>query len=485
MSQTSLQAIYRSIPAVEEVVNYPVVTEYGSALPRDHVVSLVRETLDSIRAGVRTGEFTEITPDLISSILTQQFQSLQLPSLRRVINATGVVLHTNLGRSPLAEAAVEAVASVARGYSTLEYNVSKLARGSRHDHCEKLLCELTGAEAAMAVNNNAAAVMMVLAEFAAGKSAIVSRGELVEIGGSFRAPDIMEASRAKMVEVGTTNKTHAWDYERALTDDVSMLLKVHPSNYRTVGFTESVSMTELRRIADKENERRRAVGNPTPVLVYEDQGSGSLLFMECFGTQAEPTVAESLRGGVDLISFSGDKLLGGPQAGIIVGSKEHIARLKRNPLARALRLDKMTLAALETTLRIYLDPKRAWSELPTLRMLSTTKEEVQSHAEELSTQLQIELSAPLSTGKITIDVTDEVSAAGGGALPLSELETSVVRIKFAEEGEEDRALYYLANKRDTPIICRCKHQTLMFDARTLLPGDDSEIIQALKAYFEC
>ena len=266
-----------------------------------------------------------------------------------MINATGIVVHTNLGRSPLADEAVSAVSDVARGYSTLEYDTDAMARGSRHDHVERLICTLTGAEAALAVNNNAAAVMMVLHEFARGHEAVVSRGELVEIGGSFRVPDIMELSQARMVEVGTTNKTHAVDYERAIGADTSMLLKVHPSNYRVVGFAESVSARDLRPLADAENARRTASGEPGAgeLLVYEDQGSGAFLNLDAFGAYAEPTVAESLQAGCDLVSFSGDKLLGGPQAGIIVGAKRFIDRLKKNPYARAMRLDKMTLAALE------------------------------------------------------------------------------------------------------------------------------------------
>lgn len=346
----------------------------------------------------------------------------------------------------------------------------------------------------MAVNNNAAAVLLVLTEFAKGHEAVVSRGQLVEIGGSFRIPDIMELSGARMVEVGTTNKTHPGDYARAITEDTAMLLKVHPSNYRMAGFTETVSIKELRAMADEENRLRAAERAERPaavrrvrderedadLLVYEDQGSGALIRLTCFGEYAEPTVEESLREGCDLISFSGDKLLGGPQAGIIVGKKQLIDRLKANPLARAVRLDKMTLAALEETLRIYLEPERALAEIPTLRMLSATPEELRPRAEALAKAIV----AALPADAADIDVVDEISRAGGGALPMCDIPTLAVRVSFRKGNalDCDRSL---VSHRSTPIIGRLKKDALLFDVRTLVHDDEVDAIAAgLAAYFE-
>ena len=374
MADESTNALLRALPKIDEVlqrVQLPEAVE--STLPADVVTRAAREEVDALRTRILGGEAVsapELDPASVAQGVLLRVLSFARTSLRPVVNATGVVVHTNIGRSPLAPQAIEAVTQAARGYSTLEYSTERMARGSRHDHCEALLCALTGAEAAIAVNNNAAAVLMVLSEFAAGREAVVSRGELVEIGGSFRIPDIMELSGARMVEVGTTNKTHPFDYERAVTDDTALLLKVHTSNYRLIGFTESVDARELRRIADAVGAAREAAGaSAGRPLVYEDLGSGALLPLRQLASDAEPTAGEALRAGCDLVSFSGDKMLGGPQAGIVIGSAELIGRLKKNPLARALRLDKMTLAALEATLRLYLDPERARAEIPTLRML--------------------------------------------------------------------------------------------------------------------
>lgn len=380
----------------------------------------------------------------------------------------------------MARSAVDAAADAAGRYSTLEYDTAAMARGSRHAHCEKLICALTGAEAAIAVNNNAAAVMMVLSEFASGHRAVVSRGELVEIGGSFRIPDIMALSGADMVEIGTTNKTHARDYVRAIDDDTAMLLKVHPSNYRLIGFTENVAIDELRDIADETLADRAARDVRGDLLVYEDQGSGAFAALPFFGGYGEPTVAESLKQGADLVSFSGDKLLGGPQAGIIVGSKRHIDRLKANPLARVLRLDKMTIAALEATLRLYLDEERARREVPTLRMLSETADDLRPRAERLAAALR----SALDPQDAAVDVVDEVSRAGGGALPMCDIPTCVVRVAFIR-GDAQECERRLVCERDVPVIGRIKKDALLLDARTILDEDEeAEIVRALTEYFE-
>ncbi|WP_417751217.1 L-seryl-tRNA(Sec) selenium transferase [Senegalimassilia faecalis] len=471
--------LLRALPQVEELMQAPPLKALENIIPRAMLVDCARGAIDSVRQGVLAGTVEAVDGEAILEAACHSALATLRPSLRRVINATGVVIHTNLGRSVLAESAVQAVVEAARGYSTLEYSTQHMARGSRHDHVEHLICTLTGAEAAIAVNNNAAAVMMVLAEFAAGHEAIVSRGELVEIGGSFRVPDIMAQSNARMVEVGATNKTHAFDYERAITPDTAMLLKVHPSNYRMIGFTESVSKADLRRIADAENARRRAAGSCAPdVLVYEDQGSGAFLHLDVFGEYAEPTVRESLSGGCDLVSFSGDKLLGGPQAGIIVGKKAYIDRLKKHPLARAMRLDKMTLAALEATLRLYLDPQAALQQIPTLRMLTEDAGVVHERAEALMHALRKHVSAR----QAHLDIVEETGRAGGGSLPMCDIDTYCVRMEF-KAGNAQACEVHLQRNREVPVIGRIKHECVLFDARTITESDIPEIAEAVGSYF--
>ena len=485
MPEAPNTAALRQLPQVEELMHAPQVQALEALVPRSILVECARRSIDEARqrilAGTDDAADTAVIADAACACALKNLR----PSLRRVINATGVVLHTNLGRSALADEAVAAVTEAARGYSTLEYSTDAMARGSRHNHVEHLICSLTGAEAAIAVNNNAAAVMMVLSEFARGHEAVVSRGELVEIGGSFRVPDIMAQSDARMVEVGTTNKTHAIDYERAITPDTTMLLKVHPSNYRLVGFTESVSKAELRRIADAENARRRAAAEGAgageaarELLVYEDQGSGAFMRLEVFGEYAEPTVHESLAAGCDLVSFSGDKLLGGPQAGIVVGRRALIERLKINPLARAMRLDKMTLAALEATLRIYLEPAEALKKIPTLRMLTEPAEDVKERAKALLHALRKQVTAR----QAHLEVVEETGRAGGGSLPMCDIDTYCVRVEFKCGCAQD-CERFLQQKRRVPVIGRIKKETVLLDARTICADDIPEIAQALGAYF--
>ncbi|WP_172135933.1 L-seryl-tRNA(Sec) selenium transferase [Adlercreutzia sp. ZJ473] len=480
MTTSSLNERLRSLPSVDDVLASSLLDRMRAVLPHAALLGAVREAVSCARADLREGREVDVAVEAVAAQAHTLAERMLMPSLRHVVNASGVIVHTNLGRSVLAESAVAAVTEVARGYSTLEYDTKGMCRGSRHAHCEQLICELTGAEAAIAVNNNAAAVMMVLSEFAAGREAVVSRGELVEIGGSFRIPDIMELSRARMREVGTTNKTHAFDYERAISDDTALLLKVHTSNYRLIGFTESVSARELRRIADAATSARRARDASAPgILVYEDLGSGALLEMRNLGEHAEPTVGASLAAGCDLVSFSGDKLLGGPQAGIVIGSAELIGRLKRNPLARALRLDKMTLAALEATLRLYLDPELARAEIPTLRMLEMSAEKVRERAETLAARMR----AVLPEGCANVTVVPEISRAGGGALPMRDIDTYAVRLSFAR-GSAQECEEYLVRENPVPIIARIHQEALLFDARTVLnEGEVDEITRALAAYF--
>ena len=476
MAENANQQLLEQLPSIDEVLSDPAMTRLGAFLPHDILVDEARTAVAAIRSSILDGKTPDVSTEAAAKTAAARASRLLTPSLKRVINASGVIIHTNLGRSVLAPAAQQAVESVIYGYSTLEYNVEHLARGSRHNHCGSLICTLTGAEAAIAVNNNAAAVMMVLSEFAAEREVVVSRGELVEIGGAFRMPDVMAQSHATMVEVGTTNKTHASDYERAVTDQTSVLLKAHASNYRLTGFTENVSLAELRKIADEHNE---GLPKSKHVLVYEDQGSGAFVRLDVFDDFAEPTVAESMNQGADLVSFSGDKLLGGPQAGIIVGRKELIDRLKANPLARAMRLDKMTLAALEATLRLYLNPDEAMRQVPTLRMLSEDAEQVEGRAQQM---LDI-IAQRVSEDDAYLQIVPEVSRAGGGALPMCDIETYVVEVGFIR-GDAQSCEEFLVRERPVPIIGLIRQDALLLDARTVI--DESEmktIAQGLGAYF--
>jgi L-seryl-tRNA(Ser) seleniumtransferase len=357
---------------------------------------------------------------------------------------------------------MNAALEVAGSYSTLEYDVESGERGSRHAHIEQLVCDLTGAEAALAVNNNAAAVLLTIAALASRKEAIVSRGQLVEIGGSFRIPDVMRQSGAKMVEVGSTNKTHLRDYADAITPRTGLLLKVHSSNFRVVGFTEEVPLPEL-----------VALGAERGVPVYEDQGSGVLIDLAPYGLPDEPTVSSSIEAGVDVVSVSGDKLLGGPQAGIIAGRKSVIDRLKKHPLARALRLDKMTLAALESTLRIYLDPARALRDIPTLRMLTEAPEHVAARARDLVDRIVA------ATGDaFWVSAMPDVSRAGGGALPLADIPTTVVLLSPRTMGVND--LESALRLGDPTIVARIKDDRVVLDLRTLSEDEEALVVARLR-----
>ena len=470
--------LLKALPQIEEVLKNPILSEALVALPHELVADAARSAVDAVRQAILGGQEPQVSAEAIASQAARHALALRSPSLRRVINASGVIIHTNLGRSVLAPEAVEAVNQVIAGYSTLEYDTEAMARGSRHDHCEPLICALTGAEAAIAVNNNAAAVMMVLSEFASGHGAIVSRGEQVEIGGSFRIPDIMQQSHARMIEVGATNKTHLSDYERAIDDDTAMLLKVHPSNYRMTGFTESVSIRDLRALADERNALRSGGDDPR-ILVYEDQGSGAFLRLDAFGSYAEPAVAESLAAGADIVSFSGDKLLGGPQAGIIVGRKELIDRLKENPLARAMRLDKMTLAALEATLRLYLDSEKAMTGIPTVRMLTEDAESVKVRA----LKLRDAVAAKVAEDVAELAVVPETSRAGGGALPMCDIATFALEVRF-KRGNAQACEEHLTRRCPVPIVARISQEVVLCDARTILGDDEIDsIADGFAGYF--
>ena len=474
MDKAALAPLLKRIPQVQEVLKCECISSLEESLPHSLLSDCVRSEITALRASILAGENPEFDTESVAQGARSRTLAFMAPSLRRIINATGVVIHTNMGRSVMCPQAIEAVEDVIKGYSTCEYDTNKMQRGSRHNHYERLICAITGAEAAIAVNNNAAAVVLVLSEFAAGHEAIVSRGELIELGGSFRIPDIMDQSGATMVEVGPTNKTHPHDYERAITENTSMMLKIHKSNYQVIGFTKNVSLTELRDIS---HAHEKETGHK--VLVFEDQGSGSFVDLERYGARKEPTVAQSLAEGADLVSFSGDKMLGGPQCGIVVGRKELIDRLKKNPLARVVRLDKMTLAALEGTLRCYLQGEEAINSIPTVRMLSEDADTVRVRADKLKAMIE----ERIEPGKADIEVVPEISRAGGGSLPMYDIDTFAVAIKPVA-GSTQECDKFLVQQCPVPIVARIAHDAVIVDPRTLLDEEEMEAVaEGLKNYF--
>jgi L-seryl-tRNA(Ser) seleniumtransferase len=454
-------ALLRSLPKVSDLLARDDVAAMLAAEPRPLVLDALRDAVEARRAAVLGGSEGSVTVDDVVAHARVLLAGAARPSLRRVVNATGIVVHTNLGRSPMAGDAVAAAVEAASGYSTLEYDPATGLRGSRHVHVERLLTRLTGAEAAMAVNNNAAAVLLALAGLAAGKEAIVSRGQLVEIGGSFRIPDIMAQSGARMVEVGTTNKTHLADYARAIGPDTGVLLKVHSSNFRMVGFIEQVETAEL-----------AALGAERGVPLFEDQGSGVLLDLSPWGLPGEPTIGAAVAAGADVVSASGDKLLGGPQAGILVGKADVIERLKKHPLARALRLDKMTLAALEATLRLYLEPDRALAEVPTLAMLTAPAELMRERAEALAVRIRDAAGADA----LAASVEPDVSRAGGGALPMADIPTFVVAVDAARVSATE--LEARLRSWEPHIVARIRDDRVLIDPRTLASDDEDVVVEA-------
>lgn len=456
----------RRLPAVSLLLNTEPLASEAAGKPQVEVTAACRQAIDEVRAeilrGVERADEELLAVDAIAKRAARILAERSRPHLRRVINATGVVLHTNLGRSLLAGAAVANMAAVAESYSNLELDLATGERGSRYSHVEDLLIRLTGAEAALVVNNNAAAVLLCLTALARGREVIVSRGQLVEIGGAFRVPEVMEQGGARLVEVGTTNKTHLDDYARAISENTALLLRVHTSNYRIIGFTEAVPLADLVRLA---HER----GLP----VMDDLGSGVLIDLERYGLPGEPTVQASVAAGADIVTFSGDKLLGGPQAGIIVGRRELIERIRRHQLNRALRIDKLTLAALEATLRLYLDEKSAVAQIPTLAMLTANPDGLRARAAALARSLRAQLGEAAS-----VETAAGHSAAGGGALPGVELATTLVVIRPAQVSVE--ALEEALRRRATPILARIQGDALLLDVRTLRDGEEGEIVRALR-----
>ena len=446
-----MDTLLRQIPKVDDLLRLPALNTLAAEAGTSAVTGAVRRTLDRLRADILVGTVTELpSTEALCAQISASCRASRLPSLRGVINATGIVLHTNLGRACLSDRALAAARGVSQGYSTLEYDLTAGERGQRYAHVEPLLCRLTGAEAAMVVNNNAAAVLLILSALTAGGEVITSRGELVEIGGSFRVPDIMELCGCHLREVGTTNKTHLSDYERAIGEQTRALLKVHTSNYRIVGFTESLPLSDI-----------VALGCRTGLPVVEDLGSGSLVDLEHYGIHDEPTVQNSIRAGVDVVSFSGDKLLGGPQAGIILGKKPYIDRMKRHPLARAIRVDKMTIAALWATLTTYQDLHRAEQEIPTLAMLAVSGEDLRASAAQLC--------ALLKERGVAAEVVAQSGPVGGGSVPTQLLPTFAVALPadMLSPNQAEQAL----RCREKPIIGRITEGRLLLDVRTIFPED--------------
>ena len=439
----------RKLPSVSALLERDAIRALLEQAPRSVVVNAVRATIDDARAGSSIPRDDTEWAAAVSAAL----ERVQRPSLRRVINATGVVLHTNLGRAPLAAVAIDAMQRAATGYSNLEYDVDAGSRGSRYTHCVSLLRELTGAEDALVVNNNAAALVLALNTLANHRDVVISRGELVEIGGSFRIPDIMERSGARLVEIGTTNRTHLGDYESAVAGDVGAVMKVHRSNFAMEGY-----------VADVDARTLAAALNPRGIPLVHDLGSGLLVPLDDIGLTGEPTAADAVRSGAALVTMSGDKLLGGPQAGIIVGSGAVVGRLRENPLLRALRVDKLTIAALEATLALYREPARAMREIPILAMLSRSIGELRTQADALEKQL---------AGSARVVESD--ASVGGGAFPNTRIPS--VALAFARDAQ---ALEQRLRLGEPAIIGRIADGRLLLDLRTILPGEHEMLAAALR-----
>ncbi|MEA3545245.1 MAG: L-seryl-tRNA(Sec) selenium transferase, partial [Thermodesulfobacteriota bacterium] len=435
-------------------------------LPQDTLSHAVQELMTSLRQEIlETGKIDspeQLHPAKIAAVAAGNCRKFLQPSLRKVINATGTLLHTNLGRAPLSSQSLRTINDVAAGYSNLEFELDSGCRGERFSHVEKLLTQLTGAEAALVVNNNSGAVLLALAALGKGFEAIVSRGELVEIGGAFRIPEVMEAGGVILREVGSSNRTHLHDYQQAINENTAILLKVHTSNYRIVGFTKEVAARELLPLA-REND----------LVLMEDLGSGLLLDLSGYGLEREPTVPEVVKAGVDIITFSGDKLLGGPQSGVIVGRTDLIKKLRKHPLARALRIDKLTLAALESTLRLYLQPEQALQEIPVLKMFSAAPEQQRRRCQRLLERLETESLA------VEIKLIEDVSRVGGGAMPLTELSDWAVEINPLAGRTADLAKQL--RTYSPAVVARVQNDRLLVNLRAVFEEEEALLAQILIA----
>ena len=512
--------IFREIPSVNLLLQSEEGQRLISEYSHEMAVGAIRKGIEKLRREQllekkKKDKIQEVLLAMAREILEEKFA----PSLRKVVNGTGTIIHTNLGRAKLSLAVKSALEEVAFSFSNLEYDIPAGDRGSRYQHLEEILCELSGAEAALVVNNNAAAIMLVLDTLAKGKEVIVSRGELVEIGGSFRIPEIIELSGCKLREVGTTNKTHDYDYERAIGEDTAAILKVHSSNYKMLGFTKSVTVDELSlmlrenasvlvdrcentpavssehsKACTEKSEHSKACTEKSEHLkactekrgcsksyekeipIIYDMGSGMLIDLEKYGLNHEMTVRDSLESGADIVTFSGDKVLGGPQAGIIVGKKKYIDAMKKNQLTRALRVDKMTIATLEATLRLYYDEQQALKEIPTLKMLVMTLEELEEKAQNLAEQLSG------FQGKLRVEVVDTYSQVGGGAYPGEEIKSKAIAL--SSDLMSENQLSESLRKAPVPIISKIRNQRCELDVRTIEEGEFLVIVHALTKIFE-
>jgi L-seryl-tRNA(Ser) seleniumtransferase len=451
MPDPDLEHRLRALPSVEELLQTEPLRSAAAHSPHPVAAAAAREEIERRRDELRSGNGATDVAELAASAAAT-LEQREAPSLQEVINATGVVVHTNLGRAPLGDTAVAALERAARGYSNLEYDLERGERGSRHAHVEELIRELTGADAGFAVNNNAAAVLLGLAALARGGEVVISRGQLVEIGGSFRIPDVLEQSGARLVEVGTTNRTRLLDYEQAIGPETVALMRVHCSNFRTVGFTEEVSIEEL-----------CALGRQRGLMVVDDLGSGALgRSTDSIATifHDEPTVRRSIAAGSGVVFFSADKLLGGPQAGVVAGRRDAIETMRSHPLARAFRIDKLSLAALEATLLVHRDPERAATELPVLRMLAAGEEELTRRAARMQKAIEAQVG---ELAEITLE--RAAGRAGGGALPLLQLKGPVVAVRPAKTQPDHLRALLRAN--DPPIIALVRKGSLVIDPRTI------------------
>lgn len=458
-----MQSLFKRLPKVDELLENSEIKLLIEENSRKIVLESIRKALDNLRDAIKNGLTEDELKNKIDNInhsIAKLIEEGKAHNLIKVINATGVVIHTNLGRSPLPIEVLKEIELVSSGYSNLEYDLEKGERGERYSHLEEIIVNITGAESAMVVNNNAAAVMLILSTLANGKEVITSRGELIEIGGAFRIPDVCLQSGAHLVEIGTTNKTHLRDYENAINEETSAILKVHTSNYKILGFTESIDSDELSKLKSKYD-----------IHIIEDLGSGVLIDLSKYGIEYEPTVQDSIRKGVDVVSFSGDKLLGGPQAGIIIGKRTIIEALKKNPLTRALRVDKFTISALEATLRLYLDEEIAIKKIPTLRMLTYTREELLERATVLKTKLE-------KTGiNLNFDIMKVDSEVGGGSLPLEKLPSYAICID--SEVLSTESIEMSLRKYRVPIIVRIIKDKVVLDIRTIDDGEFDTIVEAI------
>lgn len=467
MESLAKKDFLRFIPSVNELLSQAPIQELLKAFPRRLVLTTIREEVENYRQEILTnGQESFVSKETNARMLVQritdQVQKNAHFTLRKVINATGIIIHTNLGRAPLSSKVLEHLCSIAEGYCNLEYDLEKGERGSRYQHVDKILQELSGAESAIVVNNNAAAVLVALTTLAKSREVVISRGELIEIGGSFRLPDIMRQSGCILKEVGTTNRTKISDYEQAISEETALLLSAHTSNYRILGFTEQVPLKELVELGHLHN-----------LPVMKDLGSGNFVDLSQFGMEDEPTVPRTLESGVDVVTFSGDKLLGGPQAGIILGKGKYLDQIKRNPLLRAIRVDKFTVAALEVTLREYLDVDKAIQSIPVLRMLTCPREEIKKRAATLFRGVRKRC---LDSYEISME--DDYSQAGGGSLPLQQIPTRVITLipRSFSVAELDTRL----RKFQPPIVARVSQERLIIDLRTVFFSEISIIIEALE-----